>query len=50
MSILTYRPAAPVAGFLDRERTVAGPAYNRWLVPPARGILETARASLAFFR
>ncbi len=22
-------------GFLDRERAVAGPAYSRWLVPPA---------------
>ena len=20
---------------LDRERTVAGPGYNRWLIPPA---------------
>ena len=27
-------PAAP-AGFLSRERTVARPGYNRWLVPPA---------------
>ena len=24
-----------LAGFLDRERTVAGPGYNRWLIPPA---------------
>jgi len=23
------------AGLLDRERTVAGPGFNRWLVPPA---------------
>ena len=23
-----------VAGFLDRNRTVAGPGFNRWLVPP----------------
>jgi MFS family permease len=23
------------ASFLDRERTVAGPGYSRWLVPPA---------------
>jgi MFS family permease len=22
-------------GFLDRERTIAGPRFNRWLVPPA---------------
>ena len=26
-------PAA--AGFLDRERIIAGPGFNRWLVPPA---------------
>jgi len=24
-----------VASILDRERTVAGPGYSRWLVPPA---------------
>jgi MFS family permease len=24
-----------VASFFDRERTVAGPGFNRWLVPPA---------------
>jgi MFS family permease len=35
MSMLTLRPVAPALGFLDRERTVAGPGYNRWLVPPA---------------
>jgi MFS family permease len=23
------------AGFLDRERTIASPGFNRWLVPPA---------------
>jgi hypothetical protein len=22
-------------GWLDRERTIAGPGFNRWLVPPA---------------
>ena len=22
-------------GFLDRDRTIAGPSFNRWLVPPA---------------
>ena len=28
--------AAPISlTFLDRERTVAGPGFNRWLVPPA---------------
>ena len=35
MSILTFRQATPALAFLDRERTVAGPGYNRWLVPPA---------------
>ncbi len=35
MSILTYRSATPVLAFLDRERTIAEPGYNRWLVPPA---------------
>jgi MFS family permease len=24
-----------LAGFLDKERTVAGSGFNRWLVPPA---------------
>jgi len=24
----------PAGGFLDRARTVAGPGFNRWLVPP----------------
>ena len=24
-----------VPGFLDKSRTIAGPGYNRWLVPPA---------------
>src|SRR3954468_5559404 len=26
---------ASYPGFFDRERTVAGPGFNRWLVPPA---------------
>ena len=26
---------APIAGVLDRERIVAAPGFNRWLVPPA---------------
>lgn len=26
---------APPPGFLDKERTLAGPGFNRWLVPPA---------------
>src|SRR5215469_15810861 len=25
----------PLLGFLDRERTVAPPGFNRWLIPPA---------------
>ena len=24
-----------MAGILDKERTIAGPTFNRWLVPPA---------------
>jgi len=24
-----------MASFLDRERTIAGPGFNRWLIPPA---------------
>jgi hypothetical protein len=35
MSILTPWPVAPALAFLDRQRTIAGPGYNRWLVPPA---------------
>src|ERR1700689_2046379 len=27
--------AAPAASLLDRDRSVAGPNFNRWLVPPA---------------
>jgi hypothetical protein len=26
-----------MAGLLDRERIIAGPGINRWLVPPAAG-------------
>jgi MFS family permease len=29
------RNAPRAASFFDRERTVAGPGFNRWLVPPA---------------
>lgn len=25
----------PLLGFLDRDRTIAGPGFNRWLIPPA---------------
>ncbi len=28
-------PVQPAAGFLSKERIVAGPGFNRWLVPPA---------------
>lgn len=28
-------PGSSTPGFLDRRRTVAGPNFNRWLVPPA---------------
>ena len=24
-----------LSGFLDKHRTVAGPGFNRWVVPPA---------------
>ena len=30
-----FSPATATAGFLDRERTIAKPGFNRWLVPPA---------------
>ena len=29
------RRTAETAGILDREKTIAGPLFNRWLVPPA---------------
>ena len=32
MEVIASRPTA---GLLDRERIVAGPGFNRWLVPPA---------------
>jgi MFS family permease len=35
MPFLSLRPLTPTLGFLDRQRTIAGPGYNRWLVPPA---------------
>src|SRR5262245_35043054 len=25
----------PMPGFLDKQRIVSGPGFNRWLVPPA---------------
>jgi MFS family permease len=35
LSTFTARIPAAGGSFLDRERTVAGPRFNRWLVPPA---------------
>ncbi len=34
MSVSSASAAVPV-GLLDRERIIAGPRFNRWLVPPA---------------
>ena len=36
--IISKEAATPLKSplkFFDRERTVAGPGFNRWLVPPA---------------
>ena len=27
--------STPPVGLLDKQRTIAGPGFNRWLVPPA---------------
>jgi len=35
VSILIFRQATPVVAFLDGERIIAEPGYNRWLVPSA---------------
>ncbi|MBV8380436.1 MAG: MFS transporter, partial [Paucibacter sp.] len=32
-AVATGAPAS--GGLLDKERTIAGPGFNRWLVPPA---------------
>jgi hypothetical protein len=32
---MTAAIVEPMPGFLSRERIVAGPQFNRWLVPPA---------------
>jgi len=34
-SINPFKPAKEAFGWLDKERIVAGPGFNRWLVPPA---------------
>jgi hypothetical protein len=31
----TAEGIAPGVGLLDRERIIARPGFNRWLVPPA---------------
>lgn len=31
----TYDSGTTAVGFLERDRTIAGPGFNRWLVPPA---------------
>ncbi|MBO0697398.1 MAG: OFA family MFS transporter [Zavarzinella sp.] len=35
MSRIVKPPDRSAPGFLDRERIVAGPGFNRWFVPPA---------------
>jgi MFS family permease len=35
MSVAASAPLAPKLGLLARERTIARPGFNRWLVPPA---------------
>jgi MFS family permease len=34
-AVLTDIPPRTAVGLLDKERTIAGPCFNRWLVPPA---------------
>ena len=31
----TYNTESYMSGILDKERIIAGPGFNRWLVPPA---------------
>jgi MFS family permease len=35
MSVASSAPGGSLLGILDRSNTIAGPGYNRWLVPPA---------------
>jgi MFS family permease len=35
MTTPSSAPEPPSGGWLARERTIAGPGFNRWLVPPA---------------
>jgi MFS family permease len=34
MMATKFEPARAAGGLLDRARTIAGPGYNRWLLPP----------------
>ncbi len=33
--VVLVRQGVAIIGFLSRERTIAGPGFNRWLIPPA---------------
>jgi hypothetical protein len=38
-------------GLLAKERTIAGPGFNRWLVPPlAWGVYRTLLSAAKFFQ
>src|SRR5499427_10659266 len=34
-SVMTGTLPVPGSGWLDKERTIAGPGFSRWMVPPA---------------
>ncbi len=34
-TVMNGSESAPSGGLLSKERTIAGPGYNRWLLPPA---------------
>src|ERR1700761_9670776 len=34
-TVMNGAEAAPSGGWLSKERTIAGPGYSRWLLPPA---------------
>src|ERR1700761_8930151 len=34
-TVMNGAEAAPSGGWLSKERTIAGPGFNRWLLPPA---------------
>src|ERR1700693_1610637 len=50
MSALSPQPTLSPFRFLDRARTVAGPGYNRWLVPPAAPAIHLAIGQAYAFR